>query len=175
MTTFLLMRHGAPDFSGPDKWTGRGGDLAPLTAAGEEQVVRQLGRIREFDPEIVISSPMTRALQCALILRAGLSCPFKVEFDLHEWVPDRSFQWRGIEDVKRLQAEFYRLNGEWPPGETRPWEPQSSVRSRGLTVFRKYLGHKRVLAVCHGQIIKSVTSLDKEVDFASLVPLELTE
>jgi len=176
MTSFLLMRHGEPDFSGPNKWNapGWGGDLAPLTNIGEEQVIRQLDKIREFNPEIVISSPTTRTLHSALVLRSALEAPFNVEFELHEWVPDLNFQWRNLIDVQRLQSEYYRLHGEWPAGETRPWETISSVRSRSLAIFRKYLNYQRVLAICHGQLIRSITGLD-DIEFAGLVPFELKE
>lgn len=170
MTFFLLMRHAEPDYSEPNKWNapGWGADLAPLTEIGEQQVLQQCDKVREFNPEIVISSPATRALHSALVLHSRLMVPFKVEFDLHEWVPDRSFQWRTLEDVQRYQAEFYRFNGEWPEGETRPWETLSSLRSRSLAVFRKYSGWERVLAVCHGELIKAVTGVQK-VEHAGLV------
>lgn len=160
MTSFLLMRHGEPDFSDCDKWPGWGSDLAPLTLAGEEQVIRQISKIREFNPEIILSSPMTRALQSAILVRSGLGVPFKVKFNLHEWIPDMSFRSRSLKDFQSFQSEYYRLNGEWPAGETRCWEPFSAMNLRALTVLRKYLKYKRVLVICHGQIIKSVTSLD---------------
>ena len=40
MTTFLLVRHAEADYSGPMKWgvKGWGGDIAPLTPQGIEQV-----------------------------------------------------------------------------------------------------------------------------------------
>ena len=180
LTLFLLMRHGKADFSGPNKWNAHGwsSELAPLTEIGEKQVMQQIGRILEFNPEIVLSSPATRALQSALILRSGLSVPFKVEFDLHEWVPDRNFQWRNIKEVDRLRADFIQCNGEYPVGETRPWETLSHMQSRATAVLRKYISYKRVLVVCHGELIKSLTQkdhFDTHMDNASLVPFELKE
>jgi broad specificity phosphatase PhoE len=176
MTSFLLMRHGEPDYSGPYKWDapGWGKDLAPLTNTGEEQVIQQLEKIREFNPEIVISSPATRALHSSLVLRSELSVPFRVEFDLHEWVQDRSFQWKTLPEVQSLQQEFTRFNGEWPDGETRPWETRSNMQARSFSVFRKYSQYTRVLAVCHGELIKAVSGINR-IELAGLVLLELNE
>jgi broad specificity phosphatase PhoE len=176
LTIFLLMRHGEADFSGPNRWNAPewSAELAPLTEIGERQVIRKLDEILEFDPEIVISSPATRALQSALILRSRLTVPFKVEFDLHEWVPDRNFQWRSLQDVEKLYADFIQFNGEYPSGETRPWETLSNMRSRAIVVLIKYIGYKRVLAVCHGELIKSFTN-KTNIDNANLVPFELKE
>ncbi len=124
------MRHGHPDYSGPRKWQtpGWGSDLAPLSDEGVKQVAGQLGAVQEFNPEIVIASPMTRAVQTALVLRPGLQVPFMVEFDLHEWVPDRTFQWRTLGEVQALQSDYERCNGVCPEDETRLWETTEAVR-----------------------------------------------
>jgi broad specificity phosphatase PhoE len=174
MTTFLLMRHGEPDFSGPRKWKapGWGADLAPLTGLGEKQVLQQLDRIREFNPVVGISSPLSRALHSSLVLCSRLGIPFKVEFDLHEWVPDSSFRWQTLDDVLPLQADYHRCQGKYPPGETRPWETLASVRSRSLAVLRRYLGYRRVLVVCHGELIRALTG-ETKTEYAGLVPFEL--
>jgi broad specificity phosphatase PhoE len=141
---------------------------------GEHQVIQQLPKIQDFHPEIVISSPATRALHSALVLRSVLQATFKVEFDLHEWVPDRSFHWQTLEDVETLQSDFYCLKGEWPDGETRPWETLSSMRTRSFSVFRKYFNYKRVLVICHGELINAVTG-KRPIEYAGLVPLELNQ
>jgi broad specificity phosphatase PhoE len=171
MTDFLLMRHGQPDYSGPRKWNtlGWGADLAPLTDLGEKQVLDQIGEIRKFYPNIVIASPATRAIHSALVLRQELHLPFKVEFDLHEWVPDLSFQWTTLAEVEKLWAEYRQCDGKWPPGETRPWEQIESVRTRVTGVLHQYLDHERVLVVCHGEVINALTGV-KKVDLAGLLP-----
>jgi broad specificity phosphatase PhoE len=174
------MRHGQADFSGPSKWNAPGwsAELAPLTETGEKQVMQQIGKILEFDPEIVLSSPATRALQSALLLHSKLTVPFKVEFDLHEWVPDCNFKWRNLQEVEQLWADFIQYNGEYPEGETRPWETLSHMRSRAVYILHKYINYKRVLVVCHGVLIKSLTNeihFDTHIDNASLIPFEMKE
>jgi broad specificity phosphatase PhoE len=174
MTAFLLMRHAQPDFSIPDQRKGWGRDLAPLTDSGEEQVRCQLGKIRECSPQIVISSPLTRAVHSASIVVADLQVPFKVEFELHEWIPDMTYQQQSFAEVQILQAEFEGFNGEWPLGETRPWETVSRMRGRALSVLRKYLNYDRILVVSHGTLIKAVTGVSN-VELAGLVPFELKD
>ncbi len=174
MTTFMLMRHGQPDFSGPKRWEapGWGSDLAPLSDAGVQQVMRRLSMIQAFQPEIVISSPMARALQTALVIRQGLLVPFRVEFDLHEWVPDRTFQWRTLAEVEALQADYENNKGVCPPGETRLWETSESVRQRMLAVLKRYYAYTRVLAISHVQAIKAITGADR-VEMAGVVKIDV--
>ena len=105
-------------------------------------------------------------------MRAGIPVPFKIEFDLHEWIPDMSFQMQSFAEVRKLQSEFEQCRGEWPTGETRVWETSSHMRERALAVLRNYLSHSRVLVVCHGTLIKSVSGVS-EVKLAGLVPFDL--
>jgi broad specificity phosphatase PhoE len=174
MTDYLLMRHGQSDYSGPRKWNspGWGADLAPLTSLGEKQVQDQIGKIHKFDPNVVITSPATRAIHSALVLRQELQVPFKVEFDLHEWVTDRSFRWTTLGDVEKLWSEYEKCNGKWPIGETRPWEQLESVHMRVIRVLRQYLDYERVLVVCHGEVIKALTGV-KHIEFAGQLPFYL--
>jgi broad specificity phosphatase PhoE len=175
MTLFLLMRHGQPDYSGPNIWKGSF-DMAPLTDLGEQQVQQQVDSIREFNPQIVISSPATRAVHSALVLRPYLQVPFRIEFDLHEWVPDVNFQWHSLTEVNNLLAEFKHYNGEWPPGMVLPWETTTHMRQRAFNVFRKYLAYKRVLAICHGRLMRTITGVEAEkTEPASFIPFQMDE
>src|SRR5262245_40421998 len=173
MATFYLLRHGEADFRLPAQWkaNGWGADLAPLSSRGIEQVQAVAERLRQLRPEIVLSSPMTRALHSTLLLSSALQLPCVVEFALHEWVPDLSFSWTSVEEVLASLADLEACGCEWPPGEKRPWEPLSSVRTRVLQVFARYQRYERVLVVCHGIVIRSLTGR-KEVHFAEIVPFE---
>jgi len=174
MTTFLLMRHAQPDFSGLERLNAAGWpvDIAPLAPVGERQVADQVNKIVEFDPQIVIASPVTRALHTAALLLTELHVPLKVEFDLYDWLPDIGLQRLTMDELRARQSEFNSLKGEWPVGETRLWESASSMRQRVLAVLGKYLGYSRVLAVCHQEPIRVVTGAS-EVGLAAIVRLEL--
>jgi broad specificity phosphatase PhoE len=174
MTTFLLMRHAQPDFSGLERLNAAGWpvDIAPLASSGEQQVAERLSQILEFGPEVVIASPVTRALHTAALLLAELHIPLKVEFDLYDWLPDLRLQRLTVDELRRRQSEFNSLKGEWPAGETRLWETASSMQHRVLAVLRKYCGYSRVLAVFHQEPIQVLTGAS-EVGLSALVRLEL--
>jgi broad specificity phosphatase PhoE len=174
MSVVYLLRHGEADFTLPARWgaPGWGADLAPLTPRGVEQIRAVAEALQRLRPQLIISSPMTRALQSALLLSGLLQLSCTVEFDLHEWVPDRSFAWTSLEDALAAIADLDVAQGEWPPGETRAWEPLSSVRARALGVLTRYRNGAPVAAVCHGMLIRSLTGR-RTVGFAEIVPFEL--
>ena len=172
MTEFLLIRHGKPDYSHPAKWNtiGWGADLAPLSKNGILQIQSKIETLRAWAPQIVICSSMTRALQSALVICSKIHIPCEVEFDLHEWVPDRSFQWQTLEEVLRFQQDYYDNKGECPINEQRTWESLSHMRGRACKVLRKYSEYERVLVVCHGMLIESLANV-KGIAFAGTVHL----
>jgi broad specificity phosphatase PhoE len=163
MTIFYLVRHGEADYSAPGKWRapGWGADLAPLSLRGIEQIMELVPRLRALAPCTLLSSPTTRTLQGALIIQQSLSMPATIEFDLHEWVPDRTFSWQTFQQVTSLYADLEANSGEWPAGEERPWEPLSAVSARALHVLRRYTTYERVVVMCHQILIRSLTGKRK--------------
>lgn len=174
MTSFLLMRHAQPDFTGLERLKAAGWpvDIAPLDPSGEQQVIGQMKQIAEFSPEIIISSPLTRALQTAVLVLVELRLPFRVEFDLRDWMPDLRYHRLTMDELRARQSEFNGLKGEWPEGETRPWETASNMHQRVSAVLGRYLNHRRVMAVSHQRPIQAVTGASA-VELAGLRYLEL--
>ncbi|MGW7682480.1 histidine phosphatase family protein [Kribbella sp. NPDC054772] len=161
MTRVLLVRHGAVDGEQLDAegWWGPARDFAPLSTVGAEQA-RQVGRrLRGSGARRIVASPMTRALQTASLIAAETQLPLTaVEVDLREWLPDSTLSWRSAEAFAAAD-DFHRHDGEWPAGETRTWEPQSSVRRRALDALHRQaaLDADPFIAVCHGMLIESLT------------------
>lgn len=153
----VLVRHGEVDGTQLDEegWWGPARDLSPLSPVGIEQA-REVGRkLRDSGARHIISSPMTRALQTAALIAAETRLPLTaVEVDLREWLPDATLSWR-TEEALAAVADFHLHNGEWPPGETRRWEPQSSVRRRATRALRRHAAP--FIAVSHGMLIESLT------------------
>lgn len=132
----------------------------PLTRAGvAEAEILALRLADEGSLDMIVSSPMTRALQTAMILSRRLQKPVDVELDLHEWVPDLSQQWSGGDVPKHAYEELTACDGEWPPGETREWEPYSSVRRRVSAVLQRYSTFGTVAVVCHSVVIEAMTGV----------------
>lgn len=159
MTTFFLIRHGEAhyDLAEERRLRGAARDLVPLSAAGVRQIEQTAIILRAVAPELVVSSPMTRALQSAAILSRRLDPPLAVELDLHEWVPDLSFAYDSVVVVRQAQAEVERCGGEWPAGERCDWEPYSSVRQRVHAVLARSTDLARVAVICHGVVIHCLT------------------
>ena len=174
MTTFHLIRHGEPDWrlaaGGGLKGAevGWAAHIVPLTAAGIRQIENAAVPLEAEDYQLVISSPMTRAFQSASVVSRILDLDLRVEFNLHEWVCG----WRdSLELVGDTVVEMLALDGEWPPGETRDWEPLSSVRARVSRVLDRYMTFPRVVVVCHETVIFSLAG--KWLGHAESVTLEM--
>lgn len=160
MTKFLLIRHGEtawhlPTAKGAIGW---GAEMAPLTEEGTRQVKNITQQVRDWSPELILSSPTSRTLNTCAILSVALNLPFVVEFELHEWIPDNRLNWDSVDTILAAQKEMESLNGEWPLEDSRHWEPLSSVRQRTLSVLKKYLTHTKVAVVCHEWVIYALTS-----------------
>jgi broad specificity phosphatase PhoE len=153
------MRHAEPDWSavaeGP--WRGAAHDLAPLTATGEAQALEVAQQLADEPPDLVLSSPMTRALQTAALVATRLGTSLAVELDLREWLPDESYQWTEARQVVEAYDEMLAFDGKpRPSGAT--WESLQSVRERALRVLTPFLSdERRVLVVCHEVLIHALT------------------
>ena len=158
---FLLVRHGSVNYDAyPNRFRGHGIDLLPLTASGAVEAEGLASRLAEQGGvDLIVASPMTRALQTAMILSWELTCPVEVELDLHEWVPDTSQQWTDGEVPRTAYEELLACGGEWPPGEQREWEPYSAVRRRVGTVLERYSHLTSVAVVTHSGVIEAMTGV----------------
>jgi broad specificity phosphatase PhoE len=163
MTAIYLVRHGEADYELIRKrhWPGKLADLAPLTARGIDQAEAAAERLADVGAVKLLSSPFTRTMQTASAVSCRISLAIEVELDLHEWLPDDTFRWHDLAEVRALVADFDSCGGEWPPGERRVWEPLSSVRGRASAALRRAVagvaGSGSVIAVCHEMVIRSVT------------------
>lgn len=173
MSRVLLIRHGETRYELAEqrRLIGAARELVPLTTRGIRQIEQRADALRGRGLEMLVASPLTRALQSAAILSRRLDLPLAVEYDLHEWVPDLSYRWNSVEQMWAAYNEMMALGGEWPEGEERAWEPLSAVRRRVLAVLERYRHLDRVGVVCHGLIVVTLTGSPIEV--AETVEVEL--
>jgi broad specificity phosphatase PhoE len=159
MTTFYLVEHGEADYDLAEgrRLRGHGWDLVPLTARGVEQIEATAATLRGLGIEVLLSSPMTRALQSASIIGRRLGLAVIVELDLREWSPDLTGSYDTVAVVRAAGDEYARHGGEWPEGETRAWEPRSMLLERVRGVLRRYAHVERAIVVCHGYVIHALT------------------
>jgi uncharacterized phosphatase len=162
MTQFYFIRHGEPSWELADekRLKGEQRNFVPLTEQGILQATAVAQDSRLELVEIIISSPYTRALQTAAIISRERNIPLAVEYDLHEWLPDLTSQFDSADSVQQVYDDFLTCGGEYPEGETRAWETWSSIRTRVESVLSRYVQYNHVAVVCHGMVIKSLTSVD---------------
>jgi uncharacterized phosphatase len=163
MTAIYLVRHGEADYEliAKRRWPGKLADLAPLTARGREQAATAGERLADVGAVKLLSSPFTRTMQTASAVSCRIALSIEVELDLHEWLPDNTFRWHDLAGVRALVADFDSCGGEWPAGQSRVWEPLSSVRHRAAAALRRAADEVSaggsLIAVCHEMVIRSVT------------------
>jgi flagellar biosynthesis protein FliQ len=90
----IVIRHGERDYEPCYErgFIGMGLELAPLTEIGEKQAEEVALNELLRGTEIILSSPYTRCMQTSAIISRIRNIPLKVEIDLHEWVPDLTYQ-----------------------------------------------------------------------------------
>jgi broad specificity phosphatase PhoE len=153
------MRHAEPAWHlvAGDRWRGAANDFAPLTAVGEEQAAAAAQALRANPPALVISSPMTRALQTAAIVSSALVVPLRVDLGLREWLPDETYRWTTVDQVIAAHDDMLGHDGVHPDAE-RTWEELPAVRRRAHAALAPYVEQgEPVLAVCHEVLIHALT------------------
>jgi uncharacterized phosphatase len=150
-TNFGLFRHGQTDWN--INFRLQGVTDIPMNQTGIEQVKLAAKALRKDDWDLILTSPLGRARQTAEIILDQVGFDSVIEEQL---LIERSFgeaeglshdQWR----------EKYSNLDEIPGGESRT---QLALRSQLLldTVAKQFEG-KRVLAVSHGALIRTLIAI----------------
>ena len=158
MTKFLLIRHGKPDYKGVEEkgFKGHGCDLAFLSSKGIEQAKNAAENQLLNGADILISSPYTRCMQTASIISNKVNLPINGEINLHEWLPDLSFNYQTSEVVK---VNYEKAINDYINNilENKEYESIYSVKMRVLNVLKKYLEYSKVIVVTHGGVMYALT------------------
>lgn len=161
MAVVHLARHGEPDYEpiNSRRWPGAAADLSQLTPTGIQQAEAAAVELAGAGATYLVSSPMTRALHTAAVIGHRLGLVISVDFDLREWLCDDTFILTSSADVMAAYDDMNRQGGEWPRGESRSWEPLSSVRRRAVGALQRHTDRADgpVIAVCHAVVIRSLT------------------
>jgi len=152
----LLMRHGETAWNREGRVMGR--QPVDLDEAGRQQVELAVPLARVLAPDLIVSSPLPRAMQSAEIISRGVGAIDIITDDRLEEV--RYGDWEGKVYHQLIQEESYvnyrkaPLESATPGGET-----IRQVQERGVAAVdaavTDYRG-KRVLFVSHGDIIRTV-------------------
>ena len=156
----VFIRHGAADYAPcwERGFIGHGKDLACLKPEGIKQA-EEVSKNPVLDgSELIISSPYTRALQTAAIISKNIQLDIVVEIDLHEFLPDKTFQATEKEDSE-LHKDFVDFHGVYPTGEIRKWETVGEIKNRAVAVMKKYCTYNKIIVVAHGGVIRRFTGV----------------
>ena len=87
----FFIRHGETDWDALESRGVRGWarSFAPLTPKGRVQIDVIAGDYRLEAAQAILSSSYARALESAARLSRVLDKPLHVEYDLHEWLPQK--------------------------------------------------------------------------------------
>ncbi|MCW2571050.1 MAG: Phosphoglycerate mutase [Frankiales bacterium] len=147
-TTTLLLRHGQTELSIEKRFSGRG-DQA-LTEIGRGQAAAAAARLASSGAVAVVSSPLRRARETALLVAAGLGLEVAFDEDFRE----TDFgDWEGF--------TFREVRDKWPR-ELDAWLGSTAVappfgESFDATAARVRLARDRVLSSYGGQTVVVVS------------------
>lgn len=172
----FLIRHGDTDWEQVESRgvSGWATSFAPLSNLGRLQIDTIASDYRLAEAEAILCSSYARALESAARLSRLLNKPLYVEYDLHEWLPQKDPLARyDPQLLDRAGQELRQELHNGAPGQTVPWETLQEVRNRVLPVFRRYSHLTSVIVVSHAVVISALLGLERQVGHAEIVELEL--
>jgi len=168
------MRHSEPTYEAASKLglIGYGRDLAPLTPEGVELADEAAKNPLLENADLIVSSPLTRALQTAGIIARRTGLLINVEIGLEERRMDLS-QKLPFAEAQLLWDEYTKAQGAWPQNEERNWENIDMQHKRLKEALDKYLHYSKIIVVAHAEI---GCRLHKEsLDFCGMFEIEYDE
>lgn len=146
MTTICLIRHGETDWNAWGKLQGQ--TDVPLNEKGKQQAKDCGCFLKDYDWEMVISSPLSRAKETAEIMNQTLKLPLIV-------MPE--FAERSFGDAEGLTVE--ERERAFPTKEYPNQEKNEDLQERlmqGLDHINQAYKNKKILLVTHGAVIHTL-------------------
>lgn len=176
MQKIVFMRHSEPDYSFVEekKYIGHGIDLAQLTENGVKIAENASLDSRLNNADIIVSSPYTRALQTAAIISKVRQLNIKIELDLHEWIPDLSFQYSSKEQASKANRLCIEHKGICPNVSEIKFENLEDVFRRAKKALLKYSNYKKIIVVTHGIVIRRFL-FEPDIPFCGISEIDFDE
>ncbi|MGP9539315.1 histidine phosphatase family protein [Brachybacterium sp. AOP43-C2-M15] len=157
-TRLVLVRHGQTDYNRQGRLQGQV-DI-PLNAAGIRQAESLAATVTENPPDVVIASPLERAVETARIATRGTGL---------EIITDEAFLERGFGQWEGLKGEEIRTR--WP-AEHADWRAHRPVRGLGVE-DRPEVG-ERVAAACRDLVSRHAGGTVMVVAHGAAITLGIT-
>ena len=152
-----LLRHGETDWNKSGKMQGR--EDIPLNTAGIEQVKESAEYLKQFNWNIIITSPLSRARMSAeIVSKETGNITIREDADFSE----RDYGEASGKTLDEVKVMF--PDGKWPEAE-----PVEALQGRTINALLKYAEEYEgndIIIVSHGVAIKSmlVYLSEKEID-----------
>jgi broad specificity phosphatase PhoE len=154
----VLWRHGETDYNAAQRMQGHLD--SQLTSTGLSQARRAAPWLAELEPEILVTSDLSRAGDTAAVLAAETGIPLRVDKRLRE---THLGTWQGLThaEVEALcpdGIQTWRGNPEWAPpgGETKV---EVAARAADVVAQLDVAGHGSAVLCTHGGLIAGLTPL----------------
>lgn len=150
----ILVRHCEPVYGDINNI-----EYEELSKAGIECATCLATSLQQYNIDVILSSPLSRAVQTATIIGKKLKIPVVVDDDLMEWKTEVKLQ-RDKDSFHQLFKEFAKFQGKHNNDCVFKWENIDELGARFFSVLEKYSdSNKQYLIVGHkmlfGQIIDS--------------------
>ena len=166
MTTICIIRHGQTDWNKNHLIQGRIDNK--LNDTGKKQAYEVAHLLKEYDNnwDIIISSPLSRAIETATIIKDELN--YNQDLIINDNVIEREF---GKAEGEFITDEIYdRIKKDDIIGMEKTKELQLRAFHTIMDIGKKYEG-KRILIISHSHFIKGLfTYLSKDITFTSILP-----
>lgn len=172
----FFVRHGETDYRQVESRGVRGWatSFAPLTTLGRLQIDTIAGDYRLQEAQGIVCSSYARALESAARLSRALNKPLYVEYDLHEWLPQKdSLADLDPRQIHRANEQLRNQMRGVDPATDAPWETLDEVRARVVGVLRRYRHMNSLVVVTHAVVISAVAGIERLVEHAEIVPFGL--
>jgi len=169
-----FVRHGETDYEVVENRGVRGWatSFAPLSRVGRLQIDTIARDYRLAEASAIVCSSYARALESAALLSRTLNKPLYVEYDLHEWLPQK-------DPLGEIDAALLRrASDEFRPGVHRddaPWESVEEVRQRVLGVLGRYRSFDPLIVVTHAVVIQCLLGAQRPIEHAEIVPFDVDD
>ncbi|HKM02650.1 MAG TPA: histidine phosphatase family protein [Bacilli bacterium] len=169
----ILVRHGEPRYDEVTArgFVGLGGGFGRLTAEGEAQALARASDPVFKGATIIVASPYTRALQTAAVISRITNIPLTVEHDLHEWSDDTLFKFD--QPIQESYDAYIKNRGVMKENTKYRYETYENLRKRVLESIKKYKNHDKIIVVCHGVVISSLTHFEDLIGFCETREIDL--
>ena len=160
-----FIRHGHPNYNNIKKTDPIFfPDYSPLSELGTQQAYDIDINVLK-NSKVILVSPYTRTMHTASIISKRMNKEIIIEKDLHEWLPDKTYQ--GTVDDFYINNKLYKQKNTYSDDEELNYERFEEMQKRFLNVLDKYKEqYDEIIVVAHQRIISTI--IDKQLDFCEV-------